>query len=208
MSHHPTRTLRRLVVVLFAVGVAACSSGGSSATTTTTDAKTKDLQEQIAARTTRWNDYNAKQKKFTAAAEAVGKDVADRIIAAAIRCDNPGPTGFGASAAPYAKQGLPIPKGSYECDGGTDGQENVLIEIYPLHKRPNAADLVAAKRKLICKRAKDLGRRAGGPNDFPGIPYVMSADKTWIVEPDQFETNQQIATALGRPSSDMCAGIK
>ena len=84
---------------------------------------------------------------------------------------------------------LALALGAGQCQAGTD---NITIEVFG-KKSPNAADFVARKRALICKKAKDLGRLPDGSSDFDGIPYVMAADKTWIVEPDSFKVNKQIA---------------
>ena len=202
-----SRSLPSVITMLVLIGLAALSACSSSESTTsaTTITTTAANRAQIAARTTRWHEYNRGRTKFHPADTAIARDLAERLRASAITCSDFGVLAFDITTAPYIAQGLPIPSSGSSCTGPSD--EDVLFEVYRAAKRPNAADLVAAKRKLLCQRGRDLGRLPDGSSDFPGIPYVISADKVWIVEPDTFETNQRIATALGLESRDMCAGI-
>jgi hypothetical protein len=206
------RGLAAAALALAVVTGAACSSSGGSKTTTTTKsarekAKEADEAAQKAARTTKWKSYNRKRKGFDATANAAARSLASTLNAGGYACANIADTSFASIATSYVKQGLPLPIGSAQCDGGADGSENILIEVFGA-KHPNASDFVAAKRKLICARAKKLGRQPDGTNDFDGIPYVEAGDGTWLIEPDSFTTNDQIASIVGRSSLDMCEGIE
>lgn len=216
-----TSLIRRLALgVVLVTAVTACNGGGdgdrasdepttetSARDMTTTPAQAEAAREQIAARTKKWDDYNAERTKYEKKQNAVAIDVATRIAAGGVPCPDPANTRLAVIVGSYTRQGLPLPLGAAECTAVADGEENVLIEVFA-KGRPNAADLVAAKRKLLCERAKDLGRLSDGTSGFPGIPYVIAADKTWVVQPDSFETNEKIAQALGRTSEDMCEGIE
>ncbi len=175
------------VVVLATVVVAACSSDGKDA-----------------GSGKQWAEYNKSRTGFEPKQNAVAKSVADRINAGGVACTGYGDYLFGVLVKTYRAQDLPLALGAGQCQAGND---NVTIEVFG-KKPPTAVDFVARKRALICKKAKDLGRLPDGSSDFDGIPYVMAADKTWIVEPDSFKVNKQIAEKLGRPSQDMCKGIK
>jgi hypothetical protein len=83
-------------------------------------------------------------------------------------------------------------------------EENLLVEVFR-PGFPNGADFMARKGDLICEKGKELGRRPDGTNDFPGIPYVIAKDKSWVVEPDSFPVNRRIAKALGVESRDACS---
>lgn len=150
-----------------------------------------------------WTAYNRGRTGYVAKQNAVAKSVADRLNGGGLACTDFGEYPFDYIVKTYRAQGLPLALGAGACQADTD---NVLIEVFG--KSPSAADFVARKRAVICKKAKDLGRLPDGSSDFDGIPYVMSADRTWIVEPDSFKVNKQIAKILGRPARDMCQGIK
>lgn len=203
---------RNLFVLLIAAGAASCSGGGGDSADTTTSTKINPEEAaQIAARTTKWNSYNATKTGFSKKQNAVAADVAARLIAGGLPCGKFTEASFNFIVGTYTTQGLPLPLGSGECfitGAGVDGgDENILIEVFGTSP-PDASDFIAAKRKLLCKRAKNLGRLPDGTSDFGGIPYVISEDRTWIVQPDNFETNDKIAESLGGNAKDMCEGIK
>ena len=60
----------------------------------------------------------------------------------------------------------------------------------------------------MCAKAKKLGRLPDGTSDFKGLPYLIAADKTWIIEPDTFVGARALAKPLDLPARDMCVGIK
>jgi hypothetical protein len=202
-----TRALRSTLVVMALVTFAACSSGKSASSSNTTTTFKPALETQDST----WIDWNnqAAARGFTPAANAVAKRVATKIAAAGVTCTGYLETPFDAIATSYYKVGVPIPVGSGECDGAAakDATENILIEVMGT-RAPNGADLVAFKRKLVCRQAKDDGRRPDGTSDFPGLPYVIAKDNTYVVQPDSFAVNRQIAKALGLKSQDVCEGIK
>ena len=177
-----------VVAVVIAFVVVACGGGGSTAP----------------EHTKQWAQYNVKRTAYTPAANAVAKSVADRITAAGIACNGYADYDFSLTERPYRLQGLPIALGAGNCSVGT---EEVLIEVFGA-KHPNATDFVAVKRGIICARAKKLGRLPDGSSGFDGIPYIMAPDQTWIIEPDTFKQTREIAAKLGRPTRDMCVGIK
>jgi hypothetical protein len=188
------------LVALVLVALASCSNGGSS-----NDPKLPEPNDKT------WLDWNkdAARRGFTPEANQVAARVAADIAKGGVTCTKYADTTFDVIATSYYKVGIPIPVGSGECVGpGTgDEAENILIEVMGT-ERPTGEDLVAFKRDLLCQQAKDAGRRPDGTSDFPGIPYVLAADETFVVQPDSFETNRQIAKALGLASRDMCEGIK
>lgn len=179
----------RLVGLVLALAAAVVACGGD---------KSSDAAKK------RWTAYNEQHNGYDAASNAVAKSVADRLVAAGYPCAGYADYQFDLIVKAYRLQGLPLALGAGQCSVGT---ENVLIEVFS-KQAPNAADFVATKRRLICAKAKKLGRLPDGTNDFDGIPYVMAPDRTWIVEPDTFKASRDIAAKLGRPSRDMCAGIK
>ena len=166
-----------VLAVALALAVGVCGGGGSSA-------EPRPSKQ--------WTSYNEKRTGYDAPANAVAKSVVDRIIAAGFDCRDYGDYNFAVIANPYRLQDMPLALGAGSCN---IGDENILVEVFGT-AHPNAADFVAAKRASICKRAKDLGRLPDGSSDFDGIPYIMAADKTWIVEPDTFKQ-----TKASRPSS-------
>ncbi len=175
---------RRLFIVLIAIAcaVASCSSTGQSV-----------------------SSYNEARKRFTPGANRDAKRVLDRMTSAGVECTNSQIEDFDALVRAYTLQKLPLPMGSASCVGPNG--ENLLVEVFRTDA-PNARTFIDRKRELICQKAKDLGRRDDGSSGFEGLPYVMSADRTWLVEPDSFAVNRQIAKALDRPSKDGCVGIK
>jgi hypothetical protein len=175
---------------------AACSSGGNNA-------KSQDTTTPLTA-SDAWASYNKARTDFDPAQTDIARQVAQRITSSGINCSGFKEYSFSSIALSYRRQGLPLALGAGAC---TARGEEVLIEVFGT-KAPNADNFVAAKRRLICQRAKDLGRKADGSSDFDGIPYVMAPDKTWIVEPDSFDLNGHIADALKLPSADICVGIK
>jgi hypothetical protein len=189
-------------------GLSACSSDSKSATPTSTTFKPP--LEVRGDKT--WLDWNnqAAARGFTQPANKVAADVAKKIKAGGVKCAGYFDTTFDYIATSYYKVGIPIPVGSGECSGATDADdatENILIEVMDPEK-PSGADLVAFKRNLLCKRAKEDGRRPDGSSLFPGIPYVMAKDKTYVIQPDAHSTAREIAKVLGLQAKDMCEGIK
>ncbi len=170
------------MLVAFALLLANCSSDGTSV-----------------------SSYNEGRKRFAPAANRNAKKVLDRIAAGGVECTNVQTEDFNSLVRAYTLQKLPLPLGSASCVGPKG--ENLLVEVFP-SDAPNAQTFVDRKRDLICKKAKDLGRQPDGSSDFEGLPYVMAADSTWLVEPDSFAVNRQVAKALGRPARDSCAKIK
>jgi hypothetical protein len=183
---------QRIAVGVLAVGVltlaaGACSShGGASGTSVVA--------------------YNASRHGYTDAGNRVARGIADQIVAGRIVCTGYRESPFGALQLTYAKQKVPLPLGSGECDGGP-ARENVLIEVFRAAS-PNAADFIGRKAVLICRRGLELGKRPDGSNVFPGLPYVAAADHTWLVEPDSVAFAQQIGAVLGRPARDACASYR
>ena len=151
-----------------------------------------------------WSSYNDARTKFDTKSNAVAQSVADRINAAGL----PAPTTPTIPSPPSpsrpARWTCRFRSVPGHCTTATD---DVLIEVFG-KKAPNAADFVAAKRRVICAKAKKLGRLPDGSSDFKGLPYLISADKTWIVEPDEFAGARALGAKLGLPVHDMCAGIK
>lgn len=197
---------RGLGAVLGALTLFAAACGGDDGAATSTtfvpDLETADDT---------WIDWNnaAAVRGYTTEANAVAAAVAADIVAAGVKCEKFLPTDFAIIATSYYKAGIPIPVGSGECDGPGDGDdaENILIEVMGT-SAPTGTDLVAFERDLLCETALKLGRLPDGTQNFPGIPYVIAPDNTWVIRPDTFETNQLIADALGRESLDMCEGME
>jgi hypothetical protein len=198
--------LASVVVLVSAGALASCSDDDGSGSTASTTFK-----PNLETRDPTWQNWNneAAARGFTTEANAAGTQVAKDIAAGGVKCEKPLATIFGQIATTYYRQGLPIPVGSVECEGpaaeGVDA-ENILIEVMGT-TAPTGDDLVSFKRDLLCKQAKDTGRLPDGTSDFPGIPYVMTADKTIVVQPDTHATNREIAKALGLTAHDMCEGI-
>ncbi len=171
-----------VVLVVFALALASCSSDGTSV-----------------------SSYNEGRKRFAPAANRDAKNVLARIAAGGVECTKTQTEDFNSLVKAYTLQKLPLPLGSASCVGPNG--ENLLVEVFQ-SDAPNARTFVDRKRDLICKKAKEFGRQPDGSSDFEGLPYVISADSTWLVEPDSFAVNRQIAKALGRPARDSCAKIK
>ena len=142
------------------------------------------------------------RREFTKAANARARAIADRIAAGGVVCDNYADSVLGPLRATYAKQRIPIPLGSGQCEGGP-ARENVLIEVFPATP-PNGAAFIARKAALLCRKGFELGRNPDGTNDFPGLPYIIAGDHRWVVEPDSNAFNAQIARTLGRPARNAC----
>lgn len=141
-------------------------------------------------------------KAFARAANARARAIADRIVAAGVDCENYSDSLLAPLRASYVKQRLPLPHGSGQCDGGP-AKENVLIEVFSTDA-PNATAFIARKAALLCTKGFELGRKPDGTNDFPGLPYVIAIDGSWVVEPDSKTFNEEIARALRRPAMDAC----
>lgn len=147
--------------------------------------------------------YNHDRTVFTTAANTRARKVIDRIVAEGVDCRNPSDSVLAPLRATYVRQRLPIPLGQGQCEGGP-ARENVLVEVFPAHA-PNAASFIARKAALLCRKGFELGRKPDGTNDFPGLPYVMAFDRSWVVEPDSKAFNVELARALHRPARDACA---
>lgn len=187
--------------------LSACSSDPKNATSTTTTFK--PALETADKTWLNWNN-EAAVRGFTKDANKVAADVAKKLVAGGVTCIGYYDTTFDYIATSYYKVGIPIPVGSGECSGTTDeddATENILIEVMDPEK-PSGADLVAFKRDLLCKQAKEDGRQPDGSSLFPGVPYVMAKDKTYVVQPDSHATAREIAKALGLQARDLCEGIK
>ncbi len=151
--------------------------------------------------------YNASRHGFSEAANGTARGVIDRLQRAGVACTDPHPSTFALLRTTYVRQHLALPLGAVECSATFHGvTENVVVEVFRTG-RPNAADFVDRKAAIICRRGIALGRKADGTNDFPGLPYVMAADKAWVLEPDTVAFNDVIATALGRPARNACGAI-
>ena len=152
------------------------------------------------------DDYNAGRRSFGAQANKAARAIATRIVDSGVTCVDYQDSSFDPLRNGYVKGHLPLPIGSGECTGGR-AKENVLIEMFRA-SAPNAADFMRRKAELICKKGLKLGRREDGSNDFPGLPYIMAADRTWVVEPDSVRFAHTLARALGRPFKNACTGYK
>lgn len=172
------------------LGLAACgSSAGDTAAPSGTEA------------------YNATRHAFSAAANGSARSVIDRMVRAGVACPDPHPSPFALLRTTYVRQRLALPLGAVECSAPfQQGTENVVVEVFR-RRQPNAADFMDRKAAIICRRGIELGRNADGTNSFPGLPFVMAADKTWVLEPDTPAFNQVIATALHRPAGNACGAI-
>lgn len=203
LAGRPARAAACLLAFAFLAAACGDDTGGSATTTT--------YVPDIEAADDTWIDWNnaAAVRGYTDEANAVAAGVAADIAAAGVKCEKFLPTDFAIIATSYYRAGIPIPIGSGECDGPGDGDEaeNILIEVMGT-TAPTGTDLVAFERDLLCAQALDAGRLPDGTQNFPGIPYVIAPDDTWVIRPDTFETNQLIADALGRESLDMCEGME
>ncbi len=189
MHHRPRAAVRILLVIVTAhLALVACGSNGAAP-------GPSNVQKYRA--------YNSTRSQFTPTANARAQELAVRIVRSGLDCANTHASSFDALRPTYLKQDLPLPIGSVECEGGP-AKENVVIEIFR-SAHPNAFDFVTRKAALICRRGISLGRLADGTNGFPGLPYVMAADKSWLVEPDTQTFNAELARALGRPPRDACS---
>jgi len=174
-------------VVLIA-GVSACTSDASKSGATS------------------WTERNKTLKGYELAADAQAKQVTDQIVAKGVPCGQYSNYSFGLVLAGYNGGNLPMARGAGTCYAPTNpadptsDKEEVLVEVFG--KRPSAKDFVTAKAKYICKRAEKLQQK--GADKFGGIPFVMSKNATYIIEPDSSQMAKRIATALGLTAQDMC----
>lgn len=150
------------------------------------------------------DDWNKTRTEFAAAPNAKALKVLARIAAAGITCTDPLPEQFGPLVPSYVAQHLPLPAGSASCTGPQE--ENLLVEVFP-KTYPTAADFIQRKREIVCEKALRAGKLPNGKNDFPGVPYLLAADKTWVLEPDSFKVNRQLAEVFGLKSRNACAGM-
>ncbi len=180
----PNRVLGAAVVLMFGAIVASSCSGSAVSV----------------------DEYNSGRHSFSASANKVAASIAKRIVGHGVACDGYKNSAFDALRVGYVKAHLPLPTGSGECTGGP-AKENVLIEVFR-SSTPNGADFMQRKGELICRKGLEFGRKADGTNDFPGLPYLMAADKTWVIEPDSVRFAHTLGRALGRPARNACAGYK
>ena len=150
--------------------------------------------------------YNSARHSFSAGANKTAASIAAKIVARGVTCVDYKPSAFEPLVTGYVKAHLPLPVGSGECTGGP-AKENVLIEVFR-PTAPNGSDFMRRKGELICKKALKFGRKQDGTNDFPGLPYLIAPDKSWVVEPDSVRFARTLGRALGRPVKDACAGYK
>ena len=155
-----------------------------------------------------WGPYNKTRKGYVAADVAKAKSILGRVNSA-MPCNRIAQYTWSLIFESYTKGKMPMALGAANCESPRDptsnagiDTEDILVEVYGT--RPNALDFVKAKAKRICARAKALSQSPDSKLKFEGIPYVMSADKTWVVEPDSFGTARQIGKIFGRPAQDMC----
>ncbi len=149
--------------------------------------------------------YNATRHGFSPAADTTARAVVDRLHRSGVACSAPEPSNFTLLRPTYLRQHVALPLGAIECEAAVPGgSENVVVEVFGGSR---AIDFMNRKAQIICRRGTALGRKADGTNDFPGLPYVMGADRTWIVEPDSIAFNRVIATALRRPPRNACTAV-
>lgn len=213
MQQWPQRLVCRFAVLAVAgVVVVSCSSDDNAVNKnspmsgfshTTVDTVDQAFVDEYG--TTAWLTSNKGRVSYDREHNAIAMSVAN-MVDEAVECKRYADTAWGGADISYLRYGLPVPLGSGSCEGGM-AKENILIEVFG-GSPPNADDFVAAKRKLICQRALDLGRESDGTQSFDGIPYVVNADKTWLIQPDSIEVAKTVAEKLGLVAGNMCAGMK
>jgi hypothetical protein len=176
------RTVRRGVVLGLAAVLAlgACSGGGGD------------------AGPRRWKGYNRDRTGWIAegrqAVERTASVLADRLGCGPLAGEN-----FEAWAQTYRRNGLPLPLAAGTCDlrtGEPTGEpEVVFMEAFGTAP-PTAADAVAARADLLCRRVERRG--------LPGQPYALTRDGV-LVQPDRPDTARRIGSVFpGSKIGDVC----
>jgi hypothetical protein len=121
---------------------------------------------------------------WSTSALRTAEQLADKLHAAGVTCDNYAPAEFALFDEDY-KRRLPLPAAYASC-ANADGDE-IAFEVFEDAKHARA--FLDAKQAFLCRKAKKLGP------GFPGFPYVYADN--WVVEVDDKETADQFAGILG-----------
>jgi hypothetical protein len=149
-----------VVVVLVSFGwIAACSAGRKAPSPPPTD--------------------------WSASALKVAEQLADKVRAAGMACENYASADFEAVDKSYRGK-IPVPAAIASCT--SDDEEDLTFEVFEDAKR--AREFLDTKQAFLCRHAVGAGMA-----DFPGFPYVDGG--TWVIEPDEKETADKLAGILG-----------
>jgi hypothetical protein len=135
-------------------------------------------------------DKEAKPAGWDAAAMQAVEQLAGKVRAAGIACDEFEPGAYGLLAADYEGR-LSLPAAMGSCT--SDNDEDLTFELFS--DATHAGEYIDKKRTLLCKQAEKMQLPV-----FPGFPYVYGEGNAWVVEPDNKETGDKLAKILGGES--------
>ena len=124
-------------------------------------------------------------KSETAQGAQTAEQLATKLRAAGVMCTEFGPGTYGLLDDKYQQQ---MPQVATVRSCTTDDDGDITFEVF--EDAAHARQFIDVKRTYLCKRAKDYGLE-----QFPGFPYVDGG--VWIIEPDDKETADKVATILG-----------
>ena len=122
---------------------------------------------------------------WSASALGTAEQLADKVRAAGVPCDNYAPGDFAAFGEDY-KRHLPLPAAYTSCTTGED--DEIRFQVFA--DATQARAFVDAKQALLCGKAKELKMP-----DFPGFAHVDGDN--WVVEVDDKDTADKLAGILG-----------
>jgi hypothetical protein len=143
-------------------------------------------------------DSEATPAGWSPAAMQIVEQLAGKVRAAGIACDEFEPETFGFVSDDY-KGKIPLPAAIASCTSEDD--EDITFEAFADAK--SARQYIDKKQDFLCKRVARVKL-----SRFPGFPYVYGEGNTWVVEPDEKSTGDQLAKVLGGESKMVpCPGI-
>ncbi len=174
-----------LLMVVAVAAVAARGEGQAGGAATAGVTPSGSPPAAAAAGPTEASPTGASAPEWSAGALQIAEQVAAKIRAGGVACNN-----FAPAAPPMfaiAEQ-VRIPPVAAVASCSTEGAEDLTFEVFADAKA--AQEFVAFKQELLCRRMRDVNIA-----DWVGFPYVDGG--AWIIEPDDKDTAEQLAKILG-----------
>jgi hypothetical protein len=119
-----------------------------------------------------------------------------------VNCLDAGETPVDTVRSNFEATHLPIPAATVQCT--TIDEEDLTFEGFVDEK--HKLTFLEAKQDLLCERGRQSGIAPGtDTSSWPGLPYVDGG--TWIIEPNNNDTRDAIAGALGLGGFNMCPNV-
>jgi hypothetical protein len=122
--------------------------------------------------------------------------LADKVRAGGVRCDNYAPGNFADFGDEYRRR-LPLPAAYTSCTTGDEGDEEISFQIFADAKQARA--FADTKQAMLCAKAKTLGLEG-----FPGFVHIDHDN--WVIEVGDKDVADQLAGILGGTAQQVPCG--